>query len=58
MIYKYIDGVPVSSIILGTDYYSCNTLGEKTCFKLYDMFTELGGNHIDTARLYEQGESE
>lgn len=58
MIYKYIDGVPVSSIILGTDYYSCNALGEKACFKLYDMFTEFGGNHIDTARLYEQGESE
>lgn len=58
MNYKYIDGVSVSSIILGTDYYSNNTLGEKACFKLYDMFTELGGNHIDTARLYEHGESE
>ena len=57
MNYKKIDGVSVSSIILGTDYYG-STVSKKDCFKLYDMYVENGGNHIDTAHMYVDGESE
>lgn len=57
MIYKTIDGVSVSSLILGTDYYG-GTLTKKECFRMYDIFTGNGGNHIDTAHLYVNGESE
>lgn len=57
MIYRKIDGVSVSSLILGTDYYG-STLTKKECFRMYDIFTDCGGNHIDTAHLYVNGESE
>lgn len=57
MIYREIDGVSVSSLILGTDYYG-STLTKKECFKMYDIFSDFGGNHIDTAHLYVNGESE
>ena len=56
MIYRKIDGVSVSSLILGTDYYG-STLTKKECFRMYDIFTDCGGNHIDTAHLYVNGES-
>ena len=55
--YKKIDGASVSSVILGTDYYG-STVSKNDCFKLYDMYVENGGNHIDTAHLYVGGESE
>lgn len=57
MNYKYIKDAKVSSIILGTDYYG-SSVDEKTCFRLYDIFSDCGGNHIDTAHLYVGGESE
>lgn len=57
MRYKKIDGVSVSSLILGTDYYG-STLTKRECFRMYDIFAENGGNHIDTAHLYVNGESE
>lgn len=57
MNYKKIDGISVSSIILGTDYYG-STVSKSDCFRLYDMYADCGGNHIDTAHLYVGGESE
>lgn len=42
---------------MGTDYYGEET-DEATAFSLLDKFFEMGGNHIDTARLYTQGKSE
>jgi len=57
MEFKKIDDFSVSSVVLGTDYYG-QGLNESECFKMYDVFKEYGGNHIDTARLYVNGESE
>ena len=57
MEFKQIDGFSVSSVVLGTDYYG-QGVAERECFKMYDAFREYGGNHIDTARLYVNGESE
>lgn len=57
MNYKYTDGLKISEIILGTDYYG-GIVDKKTAFSLYDKFVEYGGNCIDTAKLYEDGKSE
>ncbi len=57
MNYGYINNEKVSKIVLGTDYYG-SIVDEKICYRLYDMFTDAGGNHIDTAHLYVGGESE
>lgn len=57
MRYGYINNEKVSRIVLGTDYYG-DTVDEKTCFRMYDIFADAGGNHIDTAHLYVKGESE
>lgn len=57
MNYGYINNEKVSKIVLGTDYYG-SIVDEKVCFRLYDMFADAGGNHIDTAHLYVGGESE
>ena len=46
-----------SEIILGTDYYGEST-DYKTACDFMNYFTELGGNTIDTARLYTSGKSE
>lgn len=46
-----------SRIILGTAYFG-DGIGEKESFELIDKFCELGGTHIDTARLYAEGASE
>ena len=46
-----------SKIILGTDYYG-EERDEDVAFSLLDKFFEMGGNHIDTARLYTNGKSE
>ena len=46
-----------SRIILGTAYFG-DGIEEKDAFSLMDRFVEMGGTHIDTARLYADGRSE
>ncbi len=57
MIYSESFGKTSSKIILGTAYFGSN-ISEETAFSIMDRFVELGGNHIDTARMYSDGESE
>lgn len=57
MIYKKVNDMNVSAVVLGTDYYG-STVSEKECMKLIDMYTDFGGNCIDTAKLYVDGKSE
>ncbi len=56
---KYADlcGMKSSKMIIGTDPYG-TAVDEKTAFGLLDLYYEHGGNHIDTARTYGDGESE
>ena len=51
MKYMQVNGVPVSSLILGTDYFGA-TVSKEDSFALMDRFAAAGGNAIDTARLY------
>ncbi len=44
-------------IIMGSDYFG-DSINRKTAFENLDLYTENGGNIIDTARLYVNGESE
>lgn len=46
-----------SRMILGTAYFG-DGIEEKDAFSLMDRFVEMGGTHIDTARLYADGRSE
>ena len=46
-----------SRILLGTAYFG-DGIGEKESFEIMDKYVELGGTHIDTARLYADGVSE
>ncbi len=46
-----------SKILLGTAYFG-DTITPDESFKIMDTFFENGGNHIDTARLYADGEAE
>lgn len=57
MIYSDSFGKRSSKILLGTAYFG-STIPEETAFLIMDRFVELGGNHIDTARMYSDGESE
>lgn len=41
----------LSKIVLGTDYFG-TTVTEETSFRLLDLYTDAGGNCIDTARMY------
>lgn len=41
----------ISTMVLGTDYYG-TAVPKEMVFRLYDTFTEAGGNCIDTARFY------
>ena len=51
MIYKKVGDMDISSIVLGTDTFG--TLTDRECaFALMDKFCGLGGNTIDTARVY------
>lgn len=43
--------VTMSKIVLGTDYYGVN-IPEEQAFALMDRYLELGGNTLDTARVY------
>ena len=57
MLYSEIHGLKSSKIILGTDGYG-TVADEATCFDSIDAFVDCGGNHIDTAKLYNDGEAE
>jgi len=46
-----------SEIILGSDYYGEATTKE-SAYEFMDYYIEMGGNTIDTARLYTAGKSE
>ena len=56
---KYSDsfGKRSSKILLGTGYFG-DTITEAESFQILDAYYEAGGRHIDTARLYADGESE
>ncbi|MBR5239520.1 MAG: aldo/keto reductase [Clostridia bacterium] len=56
---KYSDsfGKRSSKIILGTGYFG-DGITEEESFQIMDAYYELGGRHIDTARLYADGASE
>lgn len=57
MKYSYSFGKQSSKIILGTAYFG-ETIFDDEAFEIMDTFVSCGGNHIDTARLYADGESE
>lgn len=46
-----------SRILLGTAYFG-DGITEEEAFDIMDKFREMGGTHIDTARLYADGVSE
>ncbi len=57
MRYSDIFGKKSSRILLGTAYFG-DGIGEDDAFLMMDRFREMGGSHIDTARLYADGKSE
>lgn len=59
MKYKKLDFLNknVSAIALGSDYFG-GEIPKEECFKILDEYVFLGGNVIDTARLYSDGKSE
>ncbi|MDO5479993.1 MAG: aldo/keto reductase [Clostridia bacterium] len=57
MKYSESFGKSSSKILLGTAYFG-ETISEKDSFDIMDKYYSLGGRHIDTARLYAEGESE
>lgn len=57
MRYSNICGKKSSKILLGTAYFG-DTISPEESFKIMDTYVENGGCHIDTARLYADGESE
>lgn len=44
-------GMKISKLVLGTDYFGTN-VPEREAFKLMDIYQEMGGNCLDTARMY------
>ena len=56
---KYSDsfGKKSSKILLGTGYFG-DTISQDEAFAIMDQYYEMGGRHIDTARLYAYGEAE
>ncbi len=56
---RYSDsfGEKASKMFLGTAYFG-DGISEADSFSIMDKFRELGGTHIDTARLYAKGMSE
>ncbi len=57
MRYSNIFGKKSSRILLGTAYFG-DGIEEKDAFDMMDKFHDMGGTHIDTARLYANGTSE
>ncbi len=56
---RYSDafGEKASKMFLGTAYFG-DGISEEDAFAIMDKFREMGGTHIDTARLYAKGKSE
>ena len=56
---RYSDcfGKKSSRIILGTAYFG-DGISKEDAFLMMDSFREVGGTHIDTARLYANGKAE
>lgn len=54
---KKIGNYNVSSVLLGSDMFG-TAIDEKASFAILDRYSELGGNCVDTARLYGKGKSE
>ena len=56
---RYSDcfGRKSSRILLGTAYFG-DGISKETAFLMMDKFREMGGTHIDTARLYADGRAE
>ncbi len=57
MKYSNSFGKKSSKILLGTAYFG-DTISEEEAFAIMDAYYEMGGKHIDTARLYANGEAE
>lgn len=57
MKYSNVFGKKSSGILLGTAYFG-DGISEETAFRMMDRFREMGGTHIDTARLYADGRAE
>ncbi len=57
MVYSDFFDKKSSRILLGTAYFG-DGISEKEAFAIMDRYCELGGTHIDTARLYAGGVSE
>lgn len=57
MKYSNCFGKKSSKILLGTAYFG-DGISEETAFLMMDKFQEMGGTHIDTARLYADGKAE
>ncbi len=57
MKYSNCFGKKSSRILLGTAYFG-DGISEKDAFEIMDSYADLGGTHIDTARLYAKGASE
>lgn len=57
MIYSDAFGEKASKMFLGTAYFG-DSISEEDAFAIMDKFREMGGTHIDTARLYAKGISE
>ncbi len=57
MRYSDVFGFKSSRILLGTGYFG-DGISEQEAFLMMDKFREVGGTHIDTARLYADGISE
>lgn len=56
---RYSDefGFKSSRILLGTGYFG-DGISKEDAFSMMDRFCEMGGTHIDTARLYAEGRAE
>lgn len=54
---KKIGNLEISNVLLGGELLG-TAIDEKTSFGLMDRYYELGGNCVDTARLYGNGKSE
>lgn len=57
MRYSYSFGKKSSKILLGTAYFG-DTISKEDAFRIMDRYCEMGGCHIDTARLYADGRAE
>lgn len=57
MLYSAVGDLNVAKIVLGGALFG-GSIDEKTAFSLLDTYVDRGGNCVDTARLYTNGNSE